>query len=153
MNPRLSNHSICGVHQHQIELTPPPPPPPHGKHNYTRVILLGSLSSFGVSSIGGFMYISSKPLNVYSQKFPHSGTPLLRHSGSTPSSVIHTHLNRIHFTPILISGTTINEPSLIQIPLVQDLTNLNPHINDIHGYFDVHLKETSRPSIQNVLFH
>ena len=29
-------------------------------------------------------------------------------------------------------------PSLIRIPLIQTLANLNTQINDIHGYFEVH---------------
>ena len=36
---------------------------------------------------------------------------------------------------LFITYSTVRAPSLIQIPLIQNLTNLN---NDIHSYFDVH---------------
>ena len=34
-----------------------------------------------------------------------------------------------------------SRPSLIRTPLIQNLTNLNPHTNDSRSYFDAHLKE------------
>ena len=40
--------------------------------------------------------------------------------------------------PYAIVESCYSGPSLIQIPLILNLTNPNPHINDIHGYFDVH---------------